>query len=595
VDTNRFEPNDVNFALAPQQVPVVAINSITVKSIPLSTSTSDPPWSANPLTLLGPADASLFTIDSSTPYLWLPETVCDAFAKAFGLTYNDTLELYTFDGNTTAHDTLVNWNMTFTFNIADLPQSTHSIDITLPYDAFDLQLSYPYPELWANASSAAVNYFPLKRAANDTQYTIGRAFLQETYLAVDYERNNFSVSQARFAMDSLTNQNIVAITRPKNSTLAGPIGVSDGSSGISKGAIAGIAVGAALILALVALFFFFRRRKSRSHSPDTSLDKPDKNGKRRKGKFLYKLLGGPSDVAPTEMAGDKYHPTEVPADNENSRFELVGSNSPIELPGSDLSSYQSTKRSYGNNLSAYDATARKLDGPPAPPAELSHSHSTAKNPDAGFYAPPSNSPNLPAYSPEAAGRQPGRSPHNSHNVSPGPSPGVSTINPTGQPPRERAGDHVSRSSSQFTSPTFSPLTPPTPSRAIPAYSNGMPSPYVSSNTESGGAGSDTRSSLGVAGPGLPRRSTSRGSRFVEEGISTGSSSGNEEVFREAREAHQRQQIEAAEHARQQQQRQLARQQEQQQQQPQPQPQQRQRQPGRLDAPDERSRRFSWEE
>jgi hypothetical protein len=41
---------------------------------------------------------------------------------------------------------------------------------------------------------------------------------------------------------------------------------------------------------------------------------------------------------------------------------------------------------------------------------------------------------------------------------------------------------------------------------------------------------------------------------------------------------------------------LARQQEQQQQpQPQPQPQQRQRQPGRLDAPDERSRRFSWEE
>jgi hypothetical protein len=580
VDTNRFEPNGVSFALAPQQVPVVALNAITVKADPLSTSTSDPRWAKNPSTLLGAADANLFTIDSSTPYLWLPETVCEAFAQAFGLTYNETLELYTFEGNTTAHDTLVNWNMTFTFTLADLPQSTHSIDITLPYDAFDLQLSYPYPRLWANSTSPAVNYFPLKRAANDTQYTLGRSFLQEAYLTVDYERNNFSVSQARFALDSLTNQNIVAITRPKNSTLAGPIGVSDGSSGLGKGAIAGIAVGAVLVIALiVGIFFYIRRHKSKSDGSESSVEKPDKKTQRRKGKFLYKLLGGPSEIPPNEMAGDKYHPTEVPAGPENSRFELVGS-IPIELPGSDPSSYQSTK--YGPHLSAYDATARKLDGPRAPPVELSHSNSTSKHPNGEYYGPPSQSPNLPAYSSSQVGRSPGHSPHHSRSGSPGPSPGVSTVSPPSASPHERRGDNVSRSSSQITSPMFSPLTPPTPSRAIPAYSNSMPSPYVSSNTGGASAGTNTRSSLGVAGTGNPVRSTSRGSRFVEEGISTGSSSGNEEIFREAREAHQRQQIEAAEQARRLQQQQLAEQ-------------ERQQEAEREQTPTESSRRFSWEE
>lgn len=563
-------------------MPVVALNSITVKADPLSTSTTSPSWKANPLTLLGAGTAKLFTIDSTTPFLWLPADICEAFAEAFGLAYNETLQLYTFEGNTTAHDNLVNWNMTFTFTVADLPGSTKTVDILLPYSAFDLQLSYPYPQLWANSSSPDVNYFPLRRAANDSEYTIGRVFLQEAYLAVDYERSNFSVSQAKFAIDALTNKDIVTITRPANSTLAGPVGSSvGGSSGLAKGAIAGIAIAGLLIVALaVFMLFYLKRRKARKGSSDGLLsDKPEKGQKKRGKGIFYKLIGAPSDVPPIEMPGDKRQPTEVPADAQHSRFELPG-NAPVELAGSDPSSYYSgtteggsNMYSHGQYLSAYAATARKLDSSPSSaPAELGHSDSTRKSPNGEFFAPPSKEPRLPAYSPDTVG-QPDA-----------PSPQSGTVSPPSASPRGTGsfGAGVISSTSSTTSPKLSPMTPVTPQRAdrpVPPYSTGMPSPYDPSINA--GTGNESRSSLQVQ-QAAPVRSTSRGSRFVEEGISTGSSAGsNEALVTHAKEVHDQQrfrELEAQRRARE-----AEKQAAQQQQQLQPPP------------STERTRRFSWEE
>ena len=116
--------------------------------------------------------------------------------------------------------------MTFTFTIADLPGSSNAVDIKIPYAGFNLQLSFPYPGLGANLSSPATNYFPLRIAANSTQYTIGRTFLQEAYLTVDYERRNFSISQATFALDALTNTSLVGISRPSHGNSTGPASMS---------------------------------------------------------------------------------------------------------------------------------------------------------------------------------------------------------------------------------------------------------------------------------------------------------------------------------------------------------------------------------
>jgi hypothetical protein len=109
-------------------------------------------------------------VDSTLPYIWLPLEACQAFERAFGLTWNATAQLYLV--NDSLHTSLKARNPQFNFKLGTSKEGGDSFDIVLPYDSFDLLAR---PPLVANAT----RYFPLKRAANDTQYTLGRAFLQE--------------------------------------------------------------------------------------------------------------------------------------------------------------------------------------------------------------------------------------------------------------------------------------------------------------------------------------------------------------------------------------------------------------------------------
>lgn len=109
-------------------------------------------------------------IDSTVAPLWLPRESCRQFEAAFGLTWNPASELYLV--NDTLHDTLVNKNASVKFTLGlTTADGGPTVNITLPYAAFDLTVSNPL----VNGTS---RYFPLKRAANDSQYTLGRTFLQ---------------------------------------------------------------------------------------------------------------------------------------------------------------------------------------------------------------------------------------------------------------------------------------------------------------------------------------------------------------------------------------------------------------------------------
>ncbi|KAJ9656578.1 hypothetical protein H2201_008493 [Coniosporium apollinis] len=116
----------------------------------------------------------------------------------------------------------------------------------MPYGSFDLNASAPLFD-------TSTRYFPLKRAVNDSQYTLGRTFLQQAYVIVDYERSNFSVSQALFPDTSIP-LHIVPILPP---------GEGSSSAGLSTAAIAGIVVGAVVIVVVAILAAFIIRRKQR--------------------------------------------------------------------------------------------------------------------------------------------------------------------------------------------------------------------------------------------------------------------------------------------------------------------------------------------
>lgn len=111
-------------------------------------------------------------VDSTVPWLVLPDDVCDAFERQLGLVYDNSTGLYLI--NDAQHSALTNQGINITFTLGASKSGGANIGISLPYDAFELTATQP---LVRNSSK----YFPLRRGSNDTQYTLGRTFLQEAY------------------------------------------------------------------------------------------------------------------------------------------------------------------------------------------------------------------------------------------------------------------------------------------------------------------------------------------------------------------------------------------------------------------------------
>ncbi|KAK4575050.1 hypothetical protein LTR86_000902 [Recurvomyces mirabilis] len=193
-------------------------------------------------------------IDSMVSELWLPLSACEAFASAFKLVWNDTIQYYLVDEN--VHDALLAQNPVFTFSLAQsgAEDANSTASIRLPYSAFDLNLTQPM-------FNTPTRYFPLKRAQNATQHTLGRTFLQEAYVIADYERGNFSVRQAAFSATSVA-QDLVAILSPIDESTR----LAEKDSHLAPGVLAGIAVAAVFVVSLAILgrLWLAKRQSERS-------------------------------------------------------------------------------------------------------------------------------------------------------------------------------------------------------------------------------------------------------------------------------------------------------------------------------------------
>jgi hypothetical protein len=198
-------------------------------------------------------------IDSTLPYLYFPESICNRFESLFGLTFDNRTGLYTI----TAANRASNSGKTIRILVADAVNGKASQEISLPYDAFDLNATWP---IYDNSTS----YFPIRRSPSDDAngiHILGRAFLQEAYVVADYERGNFSIGQANAPTSQI--QSLVPIF---NTTY---VEKSTTSHSLSKGAIAGIAIGtvAGVILLAALLFWYFRRRRRVHKEPvDEKMD-----------------------------------------------------------------------------------------------------------------------------------------------------------------------------------------------------------------------------------------------------------------------------------------------------------------------------------
>ena len=302
-DAARFEPNNLAFDLGPdnERDIVVGIRSINVTGNGV----------ADKNMLSGPTYAY---IDSTVPQIWLPLDACREFEDTFGLMYDDATELYLV--NNSLHNQLLSQNPNITFTLGVGSSGGDTIDIVLPYASFDLTALPPYQGL-ANQSL----YFPLRRAANETQYTLGRTFLQEAYLIVDWENANFSVSQC--VWPSQMGQSIIAIEPPLEGDASnyGQTPNASSSPALSIGAIVGIVIGAVAVISILLLLLalYYRRTRRRNAQDKVEQGIPEMSEERGNDQVFPKAeLPAVEPVRRNGKDKDRYTDEGNPFDDPNS-------------------------------------------------------------------------------------------------------------------------------------------------------------------------------------------------------------------------------------------------------------------------------------
>lgn len=241
-------------------------------------------------------------IDSTVAQIYLPQPAITAFEKAFSLTLDPKSGLYLV--NDSLHNALIAQQASVVFTLGKDISGGQTVQITLPYASFDLIAEAPL----VNSSS---RYFPLHLASNDTEYTLGRTFLQEAYLTADYERNNFSVAQCTWSTNMT--EHIIPICSLNATTCANNNnknnGRGGGGGGLSSGAIAGIVVGAVALLAIIALLVWLfairpRKKKRLAELENTEVQKRE----RFEGHYDSKDEGSTNKPPPgVELDADQIH------------------------------------------------------------------------------------------------------------------------------------------------------------------------------------------------------------------------------------------------------------------------------------------------
>lgn len=189
-------------------------------------------------------------ISSDIPELWLPQGACDQIASAYGLLWNSSLNRYLL--NASQYSDLTRRGSTLQFQLAANststdPAQTVSIDVPLTFIAQNVSID-----------GQSQTSFAIRRAANEAQYVLGRAFLQAAHLTVNHDNNSFLIRPARYFNGSAVIQSIEADDERRPATKSGTI----------TGAVVGCVV--FLVLFLGALMMY--RRKYRIN-PGTKTEK----------------------------------------------------------------------------------------------------------------------------------------------------------------------------------------------------------------------------------------------------------------------------------------------------------------------------------
>jgi hypothetical protein len=255
-------------------------------------------------------------INSATSYIWLPTPACKRLEQAFNLTWNETENLYLLDEYT--YENLRQANPTFKFTFPS--NNGKSLEISLPYAAMDLAISLPLLSVVPRNQSQ--KYLPIRRSEDDQHFTVGRVFLQEVYLRVDYHTGTFQLTQALWPDNPFDHYIINRYPAKDNSTTvnstvtpARTLDIPD--TGLTRSQRRGIAGGVvAGFLLITMLLFVIARLKTGTWWPFSRV----KRGEERFIQSQVDMVEFPSTMCPiVEADADPYMlPKEMYASVESS-------------------------------------------------------------------------------------------------------------------------------------------------------------------------------------------------------------------------------------------------------------------------------------
>lgn len=276
----------------------------TLLDIGIGVETGDSPFSFQNKSglLLLDNDEDNINIDfvPHAPYLHLPPKTCEGLAKVLPIYFDQVTNYYLWNISDPTYKQVVTSPAYLSFTFPPALEASNNVTIKIPFALLNLTLSSPIV-------SAPVQYFPCQAVSNTNngyEYALGRAFLQGAFVGWNSNTNMGWLAQAPGPGDSNTGlasegqsiANDATQLEVYNGTTAEYFAQSwakhwtplssqatpsssvppsaKHSKTISSGAVAGIAVGAAIaVIALVSgIFLCMKQRKKRKAAKETSLN-----------------------------------------------------------------------------------------------------------------------------------------------------------------------------------------------------------------------------------------------------------------------------------------------------------------------------------
>ncbi|KAK6351111.1 hypothetical protein TWF718_004282 [Orbilia javanica] len=248
--------------------------------------------------LVNPLSNSVLKVEleSAIPYLLLPQETCDTIADELPVTLDRTTGFYLWQTSDPLYEKIVSSPayLSFDFRIS----ATQNFTIKVPFALLDLNMTAPLV-------TGTQPYFPCMAATLDESGSgaiLGRAFYQAAFISQSYDTRKFWIAQApgpgystadvrtiektALTLDSPVSGDDTWLSSWSSTWTVDPLEVttepsvpsetsatpdpSSPRSGLSTGAIAGIAagIGAVVIILAAVLFMLWRRKRSRASLPD---------------------------------------------------------------------------------------------------------------------------------------------------------------------------------------------------------------------------------------------------------------------------------------------------------------------------------------